>query len=189
MAHDGESYTKSKTAIDEATSSALSRFDELRKMEVWKEKHCRRCPYCRRVVEKMDGCDIMMCGSDAHGGNQQRGCGKQFIWSEGQPNSALKYEADLRGAADYAAEDAEGGGDEDGGMRERRLQRDAREEHQSRPGVAVRCDGCAAPIVGLLVGAPQAGAVHGRTRVLLSRRRDRSLRSRRQLQGARWRHA
>ena len=33
-------------------------------------------------------------------------------------------------------------------MRERRLQRDAKEEHQSSPGVPVRCAGCHEPIVG-----------------------------------------
>ena len=113
----------------------------MRQMELWKQKHCRRCPYCTRVVEKLDGCDLILCGGNYHGGNQQRGCGKQFVWGAGQPNSALPYEADLRGAADYAADGAEGadgGGDEDGAMRERRLRRDAREEHQHRAGVPVR---------------------------------------------------
>ena len=71
-----KAYSKSKSALDEATVDALSRFDELRKMEVWKEKHCRYCPYCKRVVEKMSGCDAMQCGTDAHGGNQQQArCG------------------------------------------------------------------------------------------------------------------
>ena len=58
---------------------------------------------------------MMICGDDAHGGNHQRGCGKPFVWTEGQPNSALPYEADLRGAADYAAEeegDGVGNGDD-----------------------------------------------------------------------------
>ena len=145
-----ERHTKAKGALDDATREALSRFDELRKMELWKEKHCRRCPSCLRVVEKMSGCDMMTCGADNHGGNQQRGCGKPFVWTDGQPNSALPYQADLRGAADYAADDQDGSGagEEDGAMRTRRLQRDAREEHQVRPGVPVRCDGCAEPIVG-----------------------------------------
>ena len=26
---------------------------ELRKMELWKEKHCKLCPYCKAVVEKL----------------------------------------------------------------------------------------------------------------------------------------
>ena len=154
-----KAYTQSKSSLDEAARDALSRFDELRKMELWKEKHCKRCPSCRRVVEKLEGCDMMMCGDDVHGGNQQRGCGKAFVWCEGQPNSAIKYEADLRGAADYAAEDGGDGtgasGDEERGVRERRLRRDATEEHQARPGVALLCDGCALPIVG-----PRLQCVH-----------------------------
>ena len=145
-------HAKAKGALDDATRDALSRFDELRKMELWKQAHCKRCPSCRRVVEKMDGCDMMICGNDAHGGNQQRGCGKPFVWSAGQPNSAIAYEADLRGVADYAAEESEqdsrDADREDGAMRERRLRRDAREEHQVRPGEPVRCDGCSEPIVG-----------------------------------------
>mgnify|MGYP000856588043 CR=1 FL=1 len=55
----------------------------------------------------MSGCDMMMCGTDVHGGNAQRGCGRPFVWVEGQPNSALPYVADLRSAADYATEDTE----------------------------------------------------------------------------------
>ena len=153
-----KAHTKRKGALDNATREALSRFDELRKMEIWKESHCKRCPGCKRVVEKLSGCDMMLCGNNYHedDANRQRGCGKPFIWSEGQPNSAIPYKADLRSAADYAA-DEEGGGSGDGGgngdeessaMRERRLRRDAREEHQSAPGVAVRCAACNEPIVG-----------------------------------------
>jgi hypothetical protein len=66
----------------------------------------------------MSGCDMMMCGTDVHGGNAQRGCGRPFVWVEGQPNSALPYVADLRSAADYATEDTEvevGGGSGGGG--------------------------------------------------------------------------
>ena len=146
-----EAHAAAKGALNDTTRDALSRFDELRRMELWKQKHCKRCPHCRSVVEKMEGCDMMTCGNDAHGGNQQRGCGQPFVWSVGQPNSALEYEADLRGAADYAAEDATDAGDgdkEDGAMRERRLQRDAREEHQRLPGEPLLCDGCATHIIG-----------------------------------------
>ncbi|EOD27164.1 hypothetical protein EMIHUDRAFT_205120 [Emiliania huxleyi CCMP1516] len=82
-------HAQAKGSLDDATRDALSRFDELRRMELWKQAHCKRCPHCRRVVEKMEGCDMLVCGSDAHGGNQQRGCGKPFVWCEGQPNSAL----------------------------------------------------------------------------------------------------
>ena len=48
-----KAYVKSKSALDEATRDALQRFEELKKMELWKEKHCRHCPNCKRVVEKL----------------------------------------------------------------------------------------------------------------------------------------
>ena len=35
-------------------------------MEQWKEDHCKCCPNCGRVIEKLDGCDHMHCGQDAH---------------------------------------------------------------------------------------------------------------------------
>ena len=84
----------------------------------------------------------MVCGSDAHaGGNEQRGCGRAFSWA-----AAPRYEADLR----LAASDGGGGAAEGEGEagRERRLQRDAREEHLLMPGVPVQCDGCGEAIVG-----------------------------------------
>lgn len=130
---------KSKGAMDDSAREALGRFDELRKMEQWKEKHCRHCPGCARVVEKLSGCDAMVCGTDAHGGNEQRGCGKRFSWQAARP-----YRADLRSAADE-------GSSTDGGIfdgRERRLQLDAREEHLLVPGAPLQCDGCAEPLVG-----------------------------------------
>jgi hypothetical protein len=105
-------------------------------MEQWKEKHCRHCPHCGRVVEKMSGCDQMRCGHDAHGGNEQRGCGKTFDWRK-----ARVYAADLRSAAD------DGDGKEEH-AKERRLQLDAKEEHLLVAGAPVLCDGCGNPIIG-----------------------------------------
>lgn len=31
------------------------------------------------------GCDAMVCGTDAHGGNRQNGCGQSFRWSTAAP--------------------------------------------------------------------------------------------------------
>jgi len=139
-------HAQAKGSLDDATRDALSRFDELRRMELWKQAHCKRCPHCRRVVEKMEGCDMLVCGSDAHGGNQQRGCGKPFVWCEGQPNSALKYEADLRGAADYAAEEDGGGGAAGGGGGGEGGGGGATRERSTRCGRASRCVAAAATI-------------------------------------------
>ena len=40
----------------------------------------KRCPKCKRLIEKMQGCDSMVCGRNAEGGNVQRGCGHSFSW-------------------------------------------------------------------------------------------------------------
>ena len=40
----------------------------------------KKCPACRRLIEKMEGCDSMVCGRNSDGGNQQAGCGFTFQW-------------------------------------------------------------------------------------------------------------
>lgn len=65
-----------------ALEEALSRHAELQRDEEWKRANCRECPRCQRVVEKLEGCDQMICGQDAHGGNRQNGCGHHFSWNE-----------------------------------------------------------------------------------------------------------
>jgi len=58
-----------------------SRYQELLQDEQWKEQNCHACPHCGRPIQKLDGCDSMVCGSDYHGGNVQNGCGQRFAWS------------------------------------------------------------------------------------------------------------
>ena len=55
------------------TDAARRRREELRRDEEWKEAHCRLCPHCLRAVERIDGCNAMMCGRDIAGGNRQAG--------------------------------------------------------------------------------------------------------------------
>eukprot|EP00931_Biecheleriopsis_adriatica_P052611 TRINITY_DN3063_c0_g1_i3.p1 TRINITY_DN3063_c0_g1~~TRINITY_DN3063_c0_g1_i3.p1 ORF type:complete len:470 (-),score=45.22 TRINITY_DN3063_c0_g1_i3:526-1935(-) len=50
--------------------------------EMWKMQHCRLCPRCNRVVEKIDGCNSMKCGENFHGGDRQQGCGFKFDWND-----------------------------------------------------------------------------------------------------------
>ncbi len=63
----------------------IARHQEEDRDEHWKEQHGRICPFCGRVIIKEGGCDSMVCGSDAHGGNRQNGCGQRFNWSAAQP--------------------------------------------------------------------------------------------------------
>eukprot|EP01043_Picozoa_sp_COSAG02_P017904 COSAG02_NODE_822_length_16778_cov_4.476168_8_plen_1538_part_00 len=49
--------------------------------EQYKAAHCRRCPHCDKVIQKLEGCSTITCGRDAQdkgGGNRQDGCGRQF---------------------------------------------------------------------------------------------------------------
>jgi len=61
------------------------RYQELLQDETWKEQNCHGCPHCGRPIQKLDGCDSMICGSDYHGGNVQNGCGQRFAWSTTKP--------------------------------------------------------------------------------------------------------
>lgn len=73
-----------------ALREGLERHEELEADEGWKAAHCRCCPHCGRTVQKITGCNSMVCGADAHGGNDQQGCKKQFDWS-----AAPRYKAKL----------------------------------------------------------------------------------------------
>ena len=43
----------------------------------------KRCPHCGFPVQKIEGCDQMVCGRDAHGvARFDGGCGRAFKWSE-----------------------------------------------------------------------------------------------------------
>jgi len=50
-------------------------------MEDWKVQNCKCCSKCHRVINKVDGCDSMVCGRNYHGGDVQNGCGASFNWS------------------------------------------------------------------------------------------------------------
>mmetsp|Transcript_56691 Transcript_56691/g.88211 ORF Transcript_56691/g.88211 Transcript_56691/m.88211 type:complete len:584 (-) Transcript_56691:73-1824(-) len=61
------------------------RMKEYRDMEAWKAKRCRLCPKCGRAVERISGCDHMVCGRNTEGGKNsgvQDGCGAKFDWSK-----------------------------------------------------------------------------------------------------------
>jgi len=82
-------YEKEKTRIDKENYAVQSVFDNLVKDEKWKEENCKVCPKCRRAVQKLEGCDKMICGRDFHGGNAQDGCGKHFDWKKAKNYTTL----------------------------------------------------------------------------------------------------
>jgi len=75
---------KSGTSSDELDK----RVKELQADEAFKEQNCRHCPNCNRIVQKIDGCDAMICGKNFHvvqGDNLQFGCQKAFNWRDTKP--------------------------------------------------------------------------------------------------------
>mmetsp|Transcript_90132 Transcript_90132/g.188456 ORF Transcript_90132/g.188456 Transcript_90132/m.188456 type:complete len:681 (+) Transcript_90132:1054-3096(+) len=76
------------TAQQKALKEALDRNAEAEQDEEWKAAHCRLCPKCKRPVEKVAGCNTMVCGQNTHGGGRQAGCGHRFNWKEAKPYKA-----------------------------------------------------------------------------------------------------
>jgi hypothetical protein len=74
-----------KVARNARAAELRRRMNELLKDENWKRRNLKHCPKCLRVIEKLSGCDMMVCGTDAHGGNRQNGCGHSFRWSQAAP--------------------------------------------------------------------------------------------------------
>jgi len=76
-------YEEKRTIYEHEANEAFKRCEENQKDERWKALHCRHCPNCTRLIQKLQGgCERMTCGVDGHGGNTQQGCGHQFQWSK-----------------------------------------------------------------------------------------------------------
>ncbi len=63
----------------------MGRYKELQEDEKLKARTCRLCSKCGRIIEKLDGCDSMICGRNAHGGGVQNGCGASLNWATLKP--------------------------------------------------------------------------------------------------------
>lgn len=140
MAREDSSY---QAALDVFKSRRAAHVQEVRTAEQnwgllvadenYKASRCKRCPHCNRVIERVDGCDTMVCGQNAHGGNIQNGCGQAFDW-----NDALLYVADIGEKRSIVP------------FQEVPPAEIARVEHQIMDGTPVKCDVCSAKIMGPL---------------------------------------
>jgi len=125
------SFENKKKEHKEEIDAAAKRHEDLVQDENYKASTCKLCPHCQRVVNKLSGCDLMVCGRNYHGGDIQNGCGKQFNW-----NSAPSY------VANYGEKKT---------VHELDIQapiQTQREEHFVCEGVPMTCDECKQPIVG-----------------------------------------
>eukprot|EP00761_Pharyngomonas_kirbyi_P011539 gb/GECH01011564.1/.p1 GENE.gb/GECH01011564.1/~~gb/GECH01011564.1/.p1 ORF type:complete len:646 (+),score=202.14 gb/GECH01011564.1/:1-1938(+) len=82
-------HESNREAVEQRNRDLKQRFDELKADEEWKANNCKLCPNCGRVINRMQGCNSMVCGQDSGGGNNQNGCGRQFNWG-----SAANYRPD-----------------------------------------------------------------------------------------------
>jgi len=80
-----EDYQRQTEANTQRNAELRQRYNELLADETYKAQTCRLCPHCQRVVQYIDGCDLMVCGRNYHGGDQQSGCGQGFRWSQALP--------------------------------------------------------------------------------------------------------
>lgn len=125
-----EAYEKKKAAHDRDAKVAEQMRIAERADEAYKEKHCFHCPKCNRLMEWLEKCNLMVCGRDFHGGNQQDGCGHKF-----DKTKARKYKSEgVRrrevDALDVSAPDFQA------------------LKHEIVAGTSIKCDGCREDIVG-----------------------------------------
>ena len=76
-----EATEMSPEALDEQRDR-VRRFEQLRADEELKARECVLCAKCRRPIQRVAGCNQMVCGRNADGGNVQDGCGHRFKWNE-----------------------------------------------------------------------------------------------------------
>ncbi|CAM2721844.1 unnamed protein product [Rotaria socialis] len=81
-------FNRKNTENENRNRDLRRRYEELMHDEKYKQENCRLCPSCKRVVQRLEGCDSMICGQDAHGGNVQSGCGAKFNWAQAQQYAA-----------------------------------------------------------------------------------------------------
>lgn len=84
-----EDYERQRAANEQRNQELQQRYTELIADEQYKAQNCRICPNCNRVVQHLGGCDLMICGQNYHGGDQQSGCGRRFNWSQAAPYAPL----------------------------------------------------------------------------------------------------
>lgn len=75
--------------------------DALIEDELYKAEHCRHCPRCHRIIQRIEGCNTIICGQDAHGGNIQSGCGLKFDWTLAQPYRFAFHQKESRNIGEH----------------------------------------------------------------------------------------
>jgi ribosomal protein L34E len=164
-------FNSRRSAHIEDVRTSERNWDLLVADENYKASRCRRCPQCNRVIERIgecafhhwlvrgggrglrgscvittDGCDTMVCGQNAHGGNIQNGCGFGFNWNEAGPYSAdIGKREEIKQFAEIPPSEI------------------SRVKHQIVEGQFIKCDICQANIQVLFRSEPYESHDHART--------------------------
>eukprot|EP00927_Polykrikos_kofoidii_P038435 TRINITY_DN32781_c0_g1_i1.p1 TRINITY_DN32781_c0_g1~~TRINITY_DN32781_c0_g1_i1.p1 ORF type:complete len:1896 (-),score=226.58 TRINITY_DN32781_c0_g1_i1:426-5957(-) len=79
---DVEVFSEAVAKHQVVVRQAFARHKELEVDEAWKVENCRICPHCFRIVQKVSGCNHMVCGRGNGDGDKQPGCGASFDWTQ-----------------------------------------------------------------------------------------------------------
>jgi hypothetical protein len=135
---DFEKYNQAKADNEKRNEELKRNFEQLQQDEGYKEANCRKCPGCSRIVQKLAGCDLMVCGVNYHGGDQQNGCGQRFNWNNAQPYvSQLQNQPELE-----------------------KLALDAPKKAGNFQHYPYKCDGCSVDIIGIRFECIYCGSVN-----------------------------
>ncbi|KAK8812320.1 hypothetical protein WA158_007554 [Blastocystis sp. Blastoise] len=107
-----QDWKAKKEEFEKEAKRVKDNYEALKSDESRLASTSRYCPKCNRVIQKLSGCDMMICGQNFHGGDVQSGCGTHFNWSEAkryQPiitkETKMEFKDDLPDKDNYILHD------------------------------------------------------------------------------------
>ena len=78
-----------------------AKMDKATLAELKENPSFKKCPNCKKWLQKSDGCDVMLCGNTSHQSIKTAvhngGCGFQFNWKTGKEWHGARYNLEGRG--------------------------------------------------------------------------------------------
>ncbi len=80
-----QEYERQQGANEQRNNELRQLYNELLNDEQYKTKYLCPCPHCKRLVYRIEGSDLVICGLNYCSGDRQSGCGKDFHWRKAAP--------------------------------------------------------------------------------------------------------